>query len=164
MTIPTRTELIVDAGNIVRESAVWDDRTSTLYWVDIIGKKIFAWQQGKTAQRWAMTEIIASIGLCDDSRMILGLAKHVALWDFHAAPVPHAAIEHDQPKTRLNEGAVGPDGCFWVGTMQNNIAADGFPDGNHGGHGAALPRPPGWPGRHPVKGSARHHQHAGLDG
>ena len=123
----TKAALVVDAGNIVGESVVWDDRTSMLYWVDIIGRKIFAWQQGKTAQSWAMEEIVTSIGLCTDSRVILGLAKQVALWDFHAPPVPLVAIEPDQPQTRLNEGVVGPDGCFWVGTMQNNIAADGSP-------------------------------------
>lgn len=122
-----KAELVVDARNIVGESAVWDDWTSTLYWVDIIGRKVCAWQQGKTAQSWAMTEIVTSIGLCTDGRVILGLAKQVALWNFHAPPVPLVVIEPDQPQTRLNEGAVGPDGSFWVGTMQNNIAVDGSP-------------------------------------
>ena len=26
-----------------------------------------------------------------------------------------------------NEGVVGPDGAFWVGTMRNNLAPDGSP-------------------------------------
>lgn len=120
-------ELVVDARNIVGESAVWDERTSTLYWVDIIGKKVFAWQEGRTAQTWEMPEIVTSVGLCTDDRAILGLAKQVALWDFRNPPVRHAVIESDQPQTRLNEGVAGPDGCFWVGTMQNNIAPDGAP-------------------------------------
>ena len=33
----------------------------------------------------------------------------------------------DLPDNRLNEGRVGPDGAFWVGTMQNNLNPDGSP-------------------------------------
>lgn len=123
----TKAELLVDACNIVGESAVWDDRTSTLYWIDIIERKVFAWQEGKAVQSWDMPEIVTSIGLCTDTRVILGLAKQVALWDFHAPPVRLVTVEPDEPRTRLNEGVVGPDGCFWIGTMQNNIADDGSP-------------------------------------
>jgi sugar lactone lactonase YvrE len=36
-------------------------------------------------------------------------------------------VEPDRPGNRLNEGVVGPDGCFWVGTMQNNIGPDDAP-------------------------------------
>ncbi|WP_309086670.1 SMP-30/gluconolactonase/LRE family protein, partial [Chelativorans sp.] len=31
------------------------------------------------------------------------------------------------PGNRLNEGAVAPDGSFWVGTMQTNLEPDGSP-------------------------------------
>jgi sugar lactone lactonase YvrE len=35
-------------------------------------------------------------------------------------------IKHN-PLARLNDGKVAPDGSFWVGSMQNNIAEDGAP-------------------------------------
>ena len=38
-----------------------------------------------------------------------------------------AVVEPDLPDNRLNEGRVGPDGAFWVGTMQNNLHPDGSP-------------------------------------
>ena len=38
-----------------------------------------------------------------------------------------AIVEPDLPDNRLNEGRVGPDGAFWVGTMQNNLEPDGAP-------------------------------------
>ena len=31
-----------------------------------------------------------------------------------------AVIEPDRPRTRLNDGKVGPDGAFWVGTMDDS--------------------------------------------
>ena len=38
-----------------------------------------------------------------------------------------AIVEPDLQDNRLNEGRVGPDGAFWVGTMQNNLNPDGSP-------------------------------------
>ena len=58
---------------------------------------------------------------------MVGLIKEVCLWDYSDNFNPLVAIETDLPNNRLNEGVVGPDGAFWVGTMQNNIAQDGSP-------------------------------------
>ena len=33
------------------------------------------------------------------------------------------AIEADRPETRLNDGKVGPDGAFWVGSMDKTAVA-----------------------------------------
>jgi sugar lactone lactonase YvrE len=54
---------------------------------------------------------------------IVGLRDRVALWDYGGEFRTLAIIEHH----RLNEGRVGPDGAFWVGTMQNNLHPDGAP-------------------------------------
>ena len=35
-----KVRLVVDGRNILGESAVWDERTETLYWSDVIGRKI----------------------------------------------------------------------------------------------------------------------------
>lgn len=120
-------EIIARPANIVGESAVWDERNQTLLWVDIIAKKLHSLRPGQPVQAWDMPQIVTSVGLCSDDRVVLGLAKQVVLWDFRQPPVPLATIEPDDPLTRLNEGVVGPDGCLWVGTMQNNIAPDGAP-------------------------------------
>jgi sugar lactone lactonase YvrE len=53
----------------------------------------------------------------------------VALWDYDAEFRALAIVEPDLPDNRLNEGRVGPDGAFWVGTMQNNLDPDGAPRG-----------------------------------
>ena len=57
----------------------------------------------------------------------LGLKKQLTLWNFDGHFIPLAEIEPSSPDNRLNEGVVGPDGAYWVGTMQNNINADGTP-------------------------------------
>lgn len=121
-------ELVVPAQDIVGESIVWDDRDGRLLWVDIVGKTIHALdpETGKT-QDWQAPDFVTSIGLRADGGAVVGLTKSICLWDHDDRFEPLVQIEPDMPGNRLNEGVVGPDGAFWVGTMQNNIAPDGAP-------------------------------------
>ncbi len=120
--------LVCDARNIVGESLVWDYRKGCLRWVDIIGKAIHRFDPESGEHRvQAAPGLVTSIGLCAGDGAIVGLERHVALWDFDAGFSPLAEVEPDLPDNRLNEGVVGPDGAFWVGTMQNNIDPDGGP-------------------------------------
>ena len=76
-------------------------------------------------------------GLRLTSRRRLGCARtaeqssafenEFSLWDYNDDFRTLAVVEPDLPDNRLNEGRVGPDGAFWVGTMQNNLNPDGSP-------------------------------------
>lgn len=119
---------LLAAGNIVGESAVWCDRQHRLLWVDIVGRTIQALDPRTGAlQRWSTPGLVTSIGLRAGGGAIVGLERTVALWSFGGAFDTIATVEPDVAGNRLNEGRVGPDGAFWVGTMQNNIGASGEP-------------------------------------
>lgn len=131
-----KARLILDIGNIVGESAVWDDRRNCLWWVDIGGGTIHRLhpESGEHA-RFSAPDRPTSIGLTRDDRLIVGLMKQVALWTAGKDFVTLAEIEPDLPDNRLNEGQVAPDGAYWVGTMQNNLTQDGAPKPITGRHG-----------------------------
>ena len=120
--------LVFDAGDIIGESAVYDERRDALVWVDIGGKRI---RRLRLAERrheaWPAPDFPTSIGLRTDGGAIVGLRDRVALWDYGGEFRTLVIIEPDLPDNRLNEGRVGPDGAFWVGTMQNNLHPDGAP-------------------------------------
>ena len=121
-------ELVLDTRCIVGESLVWDDRRGRLVWVDIIGRRIHALHPDIGAHTlWKVPGRVTSIGLRDDGGAIVGLERGIALWDWNGDFRNVCEVEPDLPGNRLNEGVVGPDGCFWVGTMQNNIAEDDTP-------------------------------------
>lgn len=121
-------QLVIAACDIVGESAVWDDSRKRLIWVDIIGRRIHAFDPASGRhQLWPVKGRPTSIGLRADGGAILGMERHVCLWDWQGEPVPLVEVEPDRPDNRLNEGAVGPDGAFWVGTMLNNINDDDSP-------------------------------------
>src|SRR5580658_2601051 len=117
-----------DAQDIVGESLVYDERRDALIWVDIVGKRIHRLQLcDKSHESWPAPEFPTSIGLRKDGGAIVGLRDRVARWNFGGAFETLAVVEPDLKDNRLNEGRVGPDGAFWVGTMQNNLNPDGSP-------------------------------------
>jgi len=121
-------EQVLACGCVVGESLIWDDRAARLVWVDMLGHTIHMFDPvGRTYQRHDTPGMVTSIGLRQDGGYVVGLEKSVALWSPEQAFQTLVQIETDRPGNRLNEGVVGPDGCFWVGTMQNNVDAEGTP-------------------------------------
>lgn len=117
-----------ESQDVVGESPVWDERTGSLVWIDIIGKRIHRLQlASQTHDVWTTPDFVTGIGLCHDGGAIVGLLKEVCLWDFAEGWQTLAQVEPDLPENRLNECGVAPDGSFWVATMGNNFDAAGQP-------------------------------------
>jgi sugar lactone lactonase YvrE len=119
---------LLPGTDIVGESIVWDVERNCLFWVDIVRRAIRRFEPANgTQQRWDVQELPTSIGLRRDGGAVVGLTRHVALWDFGTSFETLAVPEPDLPNNRLNEGKVAPDGSFWVGTIQNNVGENGAP-------------------------------------
>jgi len=128
---------VLQCNDVVGESVVWCERRQTLFWVDIVGRRLHRFHPASgTHVVRATAEMPTSIGLREDDGAIVGFRHHVALWDFEDRFETLALVEADQPDNRLNEGCVAPDGSFWVGTMQNNVDSDGGPLPMSGRRGA----------------------------
>lgn len=120
--------LVFDARNGVGESVIWAAGHAALFWVDIVGKSISMFRPADGHfETWPTPDFPTSIGLCVDGRFIVGLTRDICLWQPGDSFEPVATPEPDLPGNRLNEGVVAPDGSFWVGTMDNNLAPDGSP-------------------------------------
>ncbi len=135
---PVPIKAICESRDCVGESIVWDERNESLLWVDIVGKRIHRLQlaTGKHEQ-WATPDFVTALGLREDGGAIVSFTKSICLWDFDEYFESFDEIEPDRPGNRINECLVAPDGSYWVGTMQNNIAADGTPqdmDANTGAY------------------------------
>jgi sugar lactone lactonase YvrE len=119
---------VLDAADIVGESLVYDERQNALLWVDIGGKRIHRlFLDTRRHELWPTPDFPTSIGLRRDGGAVVGLRDRVALWDYAEDFRTLAIVEPDLPDNRLNEGRVGQDGAYWVGTMQNNLHPDGSP-------------------------------------
>lgn len=103
----------------VGESPVWDDRLQRLYWTDIPRGTIHCIDLADgRRQRWEMSEPVGSFGLCASGSLVVALRASVIVFD-PASDTRRtlAAVTHAKPAMRFNDGKVGPDGAFWVGSM-----------------------------------------------
>jgi sugar lactone lactonase YvrE len=119
-------EILLDAGDGVGESPHWDNETQMLYWVDIVRKKIRAYDPVKGIQQdWSAPDFPTALARKQSGAgAIVALAGGIYSWngdqgfDLLIKPDPF-------PDNRLNEGKCDPRGRFWVGSMQTNLNPDG---------------------------------------
>ena len=98
---------------------MWDASTRRLLFCDIPGKQINALSvDDGTRVSWDFPEVVGSFGLCLSGRLVVALRHHVVLFDPRTRSIENLTDPVDEPGTnRFNDGKVGPDGCFWVGSM-----------------------------------------------
>jgi sugar lactone lactonase YvrE len=115
-------ELAWDSRCGVAESPVWDAANRRLLFCDINGKRINALSVDSGEQAsWEFPEVVGSFGLCRSGRLVVAQRHHVVLFDPHSGTLTNLTSKVDDPPTnRLNDGKVGPDGAFWVGSMDEN--------------------------------------------
>ncbi len=112
---------VIDVQDQLGEGVVWRDSDNTVWWVDILGRRIhcLAWP-GLALKTYATPErptALAFIAGRDDV-MVVSFESGFALW----RPDNGAIRWLSRPGTlgggvRLNDGRVDPDGRFWVGAM-----------------------------------------------
>ena len=118
----TAFELVWDSRCGVAESPVWDEARRRVLFCDINGKKINA-LHGDTGARetWDLPEVVGSFGLCRSGRLVVALRHRVVIFDPATGAITPLSPAVVEPTTnRMNDGKVGPDGAFWVGSMDEN--------------------------------------------
>ena len=115
-------ELVWDSRSGVSECPVWDEASRRLLFCDINGRKINALSVDTGAREtWDFPEVVGSFGLCRSGRLVVALRHRVVLFDPRSAVLTDLTPAVVEPRTnRLNDGKVGPDGAFWVGSMDEN--------------------------------------------
>lgn len=112
---------LIDLVCRLGESPLWDDRRERLFFVDIDGGDIHhVSAEGSSHRSWPapMPDRPTALGLTTAGRLVVALTRSVVLFDPDAGSwEPLADIEVGLSTTRLNDGKVGPDGAFWVGSM-----------------------------------------------
>jgi sugar lactone lactonase YvrE len=115
-------ELVWDSRCGVAESPVWDAAARRVLFCDINGRRINALSVGTGAREsWDFPDVVGSFGLCRSGRLVVAQRHHVVLFDPKTGVLTELTAKIDEPATnRLNDGKVGPDGAFWVGSMDEN--------------------------------------------
>jgi sugar lactone lactonase YvrE len=116
-------ELVWDARCAVGESCTWDARQRRVLFCDIPAGAIHALGADGARRSWRLDGIVASFGICRSGKLVVAQRDRVVLFDPTCEQTTPLAGPLDQPPTvRLNDGKVGPDGCFWVGGIDESPA------------------------------------------
>ncbi|MGA6118511.1 SMP-30/gluconolactonase/LRE family protein [Sphingobacterium anhuiense] len=112
-------QLLVKSTCQLGESILWDKRNASIYWVDILGKKIYKHKfGGEQTSIWNLDDYVSKIVLNDRHGFILGMQGMLASWEEATNIVkPIIDIPHENGQIRTNDGGLDPDGNFWIGTM-----------------------------------------------
>lgn len=112
---------IGEQRDILGESLVWNERTNALYWVDIRLPAIRAFDHASgRIDTWPMPDLVGSIALTHDDRLLVALPETIALFDPSTASLdPFVAAPARIPGHRFNDGRCDRQGRFWAGTMHN---------------------------------------------
>lgn len=113
--------LLADLRCRLAESPVYDERTGCLWFVDITAKQLHSMNiTGADLRTWTFESDVGSLGLAASGRLVVALRDRIILFDPATEGREELCrIEADIPHTRLNDGKVGPDGAFWVGTLDD---------------------------------------------
>jgi sugar lactone lactonase YvrE len=133
---------VAPTGDVCGEGAVWHAAENAVYWTDINRFLIHRLEVADSSVRtWFFEEPVTSLSLTDrDDVLVVVLGSRVILWE------PATDARHDPiflldgwPKVRLNDARCDPRGSLWLGSMRNNVNADGS-SGEAGGNDGVLVR------------------------
>ncbi|MDB5525777.1 MAG: hypothetical protein JWM58_3540 [Rhizobium sp.] len=132
-------ELIIPTNDRCGEGAVWNAAERSLYWSDINRFIVHRSEPDiRTVKSWTFEEPVVAISLTSKpGTLLLAMASRLMLWNPDTDNrVAFEFALSGNPFVRLNDGRADPRGDFWVGSMQNNVLANGDLDLTVEGHWA----------------------------
>ena len=122
-------EIILDAKATLGEGPAWDSKTQTLYWLDILEKRIYAGAR-ILAQ---MDDLIGCLAPCKNGHLIVALTGVEGCFSFadldpfgqtqgrpDSVQLTFLATVDEPPTNRFNDGKCDPAGRFLAGSMGMN--------------------------------------------
>jgi sugar lactone lactonase YvrE len=101
------------------EGPTYDPRTDTLFWFDIMGRKLLEkrWPDGDVKVH-DLPLIASALAVIDADRQLLVTETGLHIRDVKTGRLTmHRPVEADNPLTRSNDARVHPSGALWFGTM-----------------------------------------------
>jgi sugar lactone lactonase YvrE len=120
--------LVWNVEGDIAESPVWDAGARRVLFAHVHSGRILGYQIEDGARKeWSLNDRVGSFGLCQSGRFIVALRRRIVLFDPSSGSVEPLISEIDEPKGNcFNDGRPGPDGSYWVGTIDGRILTPGL--------------------------------------
>ena len=126
------------------EGPLWHPSQQRLYWFDIPEGRLHACNAlGGQHHSWEFGEPASAAGWLDEDSLLVATASGLQKLDLITGQWNEViGLEAENPVTRSNDGRIGPDGSFWIGTMARDGATrQGAHYRYHGGQLDCLAKP-----------------------
>lgn len=109
-------DLLLDSKATLGEGPAWDGKTQTLYWVDILGKRVHVWKDGRD-DFLQLDEFVGCVAPRREGGLVAAL--HASFWtlDWAAGKKALLAAVSEPASNRFNDGKCDPAGRLLAGTM-----------------------------------------------
>lgn len=109
-------ELLLDAKAALGEGPAWDEKTQTLYWVDILQRRIYAGRELLAE----LDDFIGCLAPRRNGHLILGKRASFVDFDLDRSRQTVLYTLGESATNRVNDGKCDPAGRFIAGTMDMN--------------------------------------------
>jgi sugar lactone lactonase YvrE len=120
-------DLALDAGCLLGEGPVWDDRQQVLRFVDIAAGHVHRFDPATgDHSSVAVHQPVSALALThEDGELLLALRDGFGMLSEPTGTISLlVGVEADDPTTRMNDGKCDARGRFWAGTMAVDFAPE----------------------------------------
>jgi sugar lactone lactonase YvrE len=115
-------EHVLSVQNELGESPRWNAGEQALYWVDILGRRLYRYHPATgDGTSFDMGLPVGAAGFRASGGLVLAAGDGFALWDPQGRELQYIArLKMEKPDARLNDAASDRQGRFWGGTVDDN--------------------------------------------
>jgi sugar lactone lactonase YvrE len=111
-----KVECIVRGRELLGECPLWDERTQTLWWVDILAPALKTFDG--TLKTFPLAEAIGSFAFREKGGLLAAMKSGIYFFDVSSLSLQIVSQpEKNLKSNRFNDGRCDRDGRFWSGTM-----------------------------------------------
>lgn len=113
-----KAEVFLDEYFMLGEGPAWDERTSSLYWVDITNACVHRIDlHSGNRIKWTLGQFVGAMAPCEKGGFLAAITT--GIYHMGEGGEYHCIARPDplNPLTRFNDGKCDPLGRFWAGTM-----------------------------------------------
>ena len=112
-------EIIHDSGATLGEGPAWDAKTQTLYWVDILEKRVH-YHRGDEDGFIQLDDMPGCLAPTKNGTLIVAVPASILEIQPATGKIAHLASVDEPANNRFNDGKCDPAGRFLVGSMNKD--------------------------------------------
>jgi sugar lactone lactonase YvrE len=118
--------VVVDCGNELGETPVWDAAAGLLHWVDIFAGRIWSLDPtDSTTRSFVHGTVVGAVVPRERGGLVLGAERSLVATELDGSGAETlVSLEPDRPENRFNDCRVDPAGRFFGGTMSMRGGAE----------------------------------------